>query len=86
MKKNAMLIYMSTRKETADKVQKILTAWGCYIKTRLGLHEGVLENCTETGLVFIDLVGEEGKHEELARKLNLVSGVHAELVKLQIPS
>jgi len=86
MKKNAMLIYMSTRKETAEKVQKILTAWGCYIKTRLGLHEGVLDNCTETGLMFIDLVGDMSKHEEMARKLNLVTAVHAELVKLEIPS
>jgi short subunit dehydrogenase-like uncharacterized protein len=84
MKRNALLIYMSTRKETAEKVQKILTAWGCYIKTRLGLHEGVLDSCTETGLVFIDLVGEAQKHEELTRKLNLVHGVHAELVKLEI--
>jgi len=84
MKRNAMLIYMSTRKETAEKVQKILTAWGCYIKTRLGIHEGVLDSCTETGLVFIDLVGAVEKHEELTRKLNLVNGVQAQLVKLEI--
>ncbi len=84
MKKNALLIYMRTRKDTAEKVQKIFTAWGCYIKTRLGIHDGVLDNCTETGLVFIDLVGKEEKHEELTRKLNLINGVNAQLVKLEI--
>ena len=84
MKRNALLIYMSTRKETAETVQKILTAWGCYIKTRLGIHDGVLDKCTETGLVFIELVGEEEKHEELTRKLNLINGVNAQLVKMEI--
>jgi hypothetical protein len=84
MKRDALLIYMSTRKETAEKVQKILTAWGCFIRTRLGIHDGVLDSCTETGLVFIDLVGDPEKHDELTRKLNLVNGVHAELVKLEI--
>ena len=84
MKKNALLIYMRTRKDTAEKVQKIFTAWGCYIKTRLGIHDGVLDDCTETGLVFIDLVGKEEKHEELTRKLNLINGVNAQLVKLEI--
>jgi hypothetical protein len=47
-----------TRNETAEKVQKILTGLGCYIKTCLGIHDGVLDHCTDTGLVFIELVGE----------------------------
>lgn len=84
MKRNVLLIFMSTRKETAEMAQKILTAWGCFIKTRLGIHDGVLENCTDTGLVFIELVGDQDKHEELERKLNLVKGVDARLVKMEI--
>jgi len=84
MERNVLLIYMSTRKETAEKVQKILTAWGCFIKTRLGIHDGVLENCTETGLIFIELVGETDKHKDIERKLNLVKGVDAQLITLKI--
>lgn len=75
---------MSTRKETAEKVQKILTAWGCFVKTRLGIHDGVLDNCTDTGLVFLELVGDVEKHEEIERKLNLIKGVDARLVKMEI--
>ncbi len=75
---------MSSRQETADKVQKILTAWGCFIKTRLGIHDGVLENCTDTGLVFIELVGDFEKHGEMERKLNLIKGVDAKLIPLEI--
>jgi hypothetical protein len=84
MERNVLLIYMSTRQETAEKVQKILTAWGCYIKTRLGIHDGVLDNCTDTGLVFIELVGEPEKHKEVERKLNLIQGVDAQLISMKI--
>jgi hypothetical protein len=84
MERNVLLIYMSTRVETAEKVQKILTGWGCFIKTRLGIHDGVLENCTDTGLVFLELVGETKKHKELERKLNLIKGVDAKLIQMKI--
>lgn len=75
---------MSTRQETAEKAQKVLTAWGCFIKTRLGIHDGVLDNCTDTGLVFIELVGDIEKHQEMERKLNLIKGVSANLISMEI--
>ncbi len=31
MKRNVLLILVSHRQETAEKVQKILTGWGCFI-------------------------------------------------------
>lgn len=85
MQRNILLILINSRKECAETVQKILTGWGCIIKTRLGLHNDVLDNCSDGGLIFIELVGDDTeKHEELARKLNLVKGVDAKFVSLQI--
>lgn len=84
MQRNVLLVLVSMRKNAAVTVQKILTEWGCLIKTRLGLHEDVLENCSESGLLFLELVGEEEKHAELERKLNLVAGVQARLVSLSV--
>ncbi|MCK4957165.1 MAG: hypothetical protein KAS49_05975 [Candidatus Cloacimonetes bacterium] len=84
MKKDFMLVVIDIRKKEAVTVQKILTEWGCFIRTRLGLHEGVLENCSEIGTVFMELVGDVEKHEELARKLNLLKGVHAKLIKMEV--
>ncbi len=84
MKKNVMLIYLDNRNDTAEKVQKILTGWGCLIKTRLGIHDGVLDNCSPTGLVFLELVGETEKHKELEHKLNLIKQVDAKLIELEI--
>jgi hypothetical protein len=84
MKKNVLIIYLRQRKETAEQVQKILTGWGCFIKTRLGIHDGVLENCSENGLIFLELVGDHAQHEELTRKLNLLKGVTAKLITLEL--
>lgn len=84
MQKDVLLVLVSSRKESANTVQKILTEWGCLVKTRLGLHEGVLDDCSESGLIFLELVGDKEKHDEMARKLNLVKGVEAKLVTLSV--
>ena len=81
--KNVLLILVDHRKNAAVDVQKTLTAWGCLIKTRLGLHEGVQTNCSEHGLIICELVGEQDQLEELKRKLELIKGVSAELVSLK---
>jgi hypothetical protein len=82
--RNVLLIYLNTEKETTEKVQKILNDLGCYIKTRLGIHDAVVDNSSDTGLVFIELVGDKDKHEESVKKLNLVSGVDAKLVSMNL--
>ncbi|MBK9291193.1 MAG: hypothetical protein IPM52_06175 [Bacteroidetes bacterium] len=84
MTKHVMIILVGMRNDAAEKVQKILTGWGCFIKTRLGLHEDVLENCTQTGLIFLELVGEKEKLQEMERKLNLIPSVDAQLMTLTI--
>ena len=84
MERKVLLILVHNRQETAETVQKILTGWGCFIKTRLGIHDGVLDNCTQSGLIFLELIGENEKHEEIARKLNLIKGVDAKFVPLRV--
>jgi len=82
MEKSVLLILIGKRREAAIKVQKILTAWGCMIKTRLGIHDGVLDDCSDTGLVILELVGREDEKQEVARKLSLIKGVSSQLVQL----
>jgi len=77
-------VIVKQRSETSINVQKILSAWGCMITTRLGLHEGVLDTCTQTGLIIVEMVGEEEKKEEFVRKLNLIKGVQAKKIDLQV--
>jgi hypothetical protein len=85
MEKTILVILIGKRKETAVNVQKILTEWGCIIKTRLGLHDGVLENCTNQGLLICELVGSIEERSELARKVALLPGVTSQMVNLKLP-
>lgn len=84
VQKTVMLVLIGKRQEAAVTVQKILTGWGCLIKTRLGIHDGVLDNCSDSGLLILELVGDKAKHEEIVHKLELVQGVNVKLVQLEL--
>ncbi len=77
--KTIMAIMVDNRKEEA-----VLTGWGCLIKTRLGIHDGVLDSCSNYGLIILELVGEREKHEELMNKLNVLPGVQAKYLSLEL--
>lgn len=82
--KTILLILIGQRKEAAVQVQKVLTGWGCMIKTRLGIHDGVMENCSDQGLLILELAGERKQMDELARKISLIKGVSSKLVDLKL--
>jgi len=84
VQKTVLLILVGSRKDAAVNVQKTLTAWGCLIKTRLGLHTGVLDNCTDKGLIFCELAGKMERIQELRRKLELIKGIKTEIVTLSL--
>ncbi|MFA6816992.1 MAG: hypothetical protein WCS73_11930 [Lentisphaeria bacterium] len=83
MVRYALLVMVDHREHAAVNVQKTLTAWGCLIKARLGLHQ-TQEHCSDNGLIFCELGGDPDKQEELTRKLNLIKGVKAERVTLKL--
>ena len=84
MGKSVLLILIGKRKEEAVKVQQILTGWGCIIKTRLGIHDGVLENCSDEGLLILELSGSKEQKDELTRKVAVLPGVSSKLVELSV--
>lgn len=84
MKKVILLVLVGKRKDAAVNLQKVLTAWGCIIKTRLGIHDGVLENCSEKGLLILELCGSDDQNQELARKIAVIKGVKSEIIELEL--
>jgi len=84
MAKTLLIILVGKRKETAVKVQQVLTAWGCIIKTRLGIHDGVMDNCSDEGLLILELYGTDEQKKELARKVEVLDGVSSQLVNLSL--
>lgn len=84
MAKSILVILVGNRKESAVKVQQILTGWGCIIKTRLGIHDGVLESCSDEGLLILELHGTKEQKNELTRKVAVLPGVSSKLVELSV--
>lgn len=84
MSKTILLILIGNRKDAAVKVQQVLTGWGCIIKTRLGIHDGILENCSDAGLLMLELYGTQEQKEELTRKISVLPGVQSKLVELKV--
>jgi hypothetical protein len=82
MKKSILIVLVDQRHKNAVRVQKILTTWGCLIKTRLGIHDGILDNCSETGLLILELVGDKKKQQMMLGRLKVLPGVAAKLVEI----
>jgi hypothetical protein len=84
MEKTILVVLIGKRKEAAVSVQQVLTAWGCLIKTRLGIHDGILDNCSDRGLLILELYGSKEQKDELARKISVIPGVSSRLVDLEL--
>ena len=82
MDKGIMIIQMKSRSRHAVAVQEILTQFGCLIKTRLGIHDGVGNSCSDSGLIILELVGSMAKQKKLAMALNRLAGVKTKRMEL----
>ena len=78
-----MAVRVDNRETTAVEIQKVLTEFGCSIRTRLGLHDQPAGNvCSPMGLLILQLCSESETSKELEKKLNAIDGVKAQLVDL----
>lgn len=76
MKKHLIVgVHITNRVKHAPEVQKVLTEFGCSIKTRLGLHEASATACSPNGLILLEMVGEDQASNRMARKLRAIEGV-----------
>jgi len=47
---------VKNRNNSATKIQKILTKYGCIINTRLGLHDKSQDCCSSLGLILLEII------------------------------
>jgi hypothetical protein len=62
------------KRNTIIAVQKILTAYGCYIRTRLGVNETFFGE--PAGLIILELTGDKKQRDLLERDLSALQQVH----------
>lgn len=71
-------IHLQNRTQDANKLQELLTEYGCNIRTRLGLHEVDENYCSTGGIILLELVGEDSTCQELIGKLSSMDRIDVE--------
>lgn len=77
-----MAILQENRTETAPKVQDILTQYGCYIRVRLGLHDAAVQQCSNAGLILLQLCGDDIPLDKMEADLQAVPYVKVKYMSL----
>jgi hypothetical protein len=76
MSKVILGVQLSNRIDIATKVQEVLTKHGCIIKTRLGLHSASASDCSNKGIIILEIVDDAWMEaKELEGKLAEIEGV-----------
>ncbi|MFW5886251.1 MAG: hypothetical protein ACOCUL_00705 [Bacteroidota bacterium] len=80
MKKEVRILglLVSNRNKEVAHVQEVLTNYGCFIKTRLGLHNVSEDECSPTGLIILELMGDQDGMDKLENKLKSIEGVNVQ--------
>jgi hypothetical protein len=73
-------IYITDRMKDSQKVQDILTKYGCSVKTRLGLHEVKEDYCSTSGIILLELFGDISECIKLENELLRID--HVEVKKM----
>ena len=70
--KTILGVHVAQRTKHTAKVQKILSDYGCSIRTRVGLHDAAENICSPNGLILLEVVNQAAG---LAQALAQVPGV-----------
>ncbi len=68
-------VQVTNRLQNVSEVQKVLSEYGCNIKTRLGLHDINENYCSTTGLLLMETYGDEKNILEMETKLRAINGL-----------
>ncbi len=67
-------VHVTDRLHRAVELQSVLTEYGAFVKTRLGLHEVERAN-SPNGVILLEAVGAADKVDAMVTALNGIDGV-----------
>ena len=79
-KHNIIAIHIHDRLDYAPKVQTVLTKYGAYIKTRIGLHDVDEDFSANTGILLLEMIGDERHFPEMTTELNDIPGIETKQI------
>lgn len=80
MSKIIVGIEVEKRRDIAVALQNVLTDYGCFIKTRIGLHDASDDRtvCAESGIVLLELIKDaDDECKNMLNELGMVEGITA---------
>ena len=75
-------IRLRHRAANAARLQEALTAHGCNIRMRVGMHETGDGYCADDGVIMLQVCGEKSELEAMVAALNAVEGIRAKMLEL----
>ena len=75
-----LAVHVRQRTKQIPLVQSVLTEFGCIIRTRVGLHDADGKHCSASGVILLELIGQDKQFAALARKLSRISGLEVKKV------
>ncbi|MFP4621018.1 MAG: hypothetical protein ACLFM7_06870 [Bacteroidales bacterium] len=82
--KRILGVLITDRQQEAGEVQKVLTAYGSSIKTRLGLHEVGDTTLSNEGLILLELTGDMVQQNKLQQELEQIEGTQTKMMAFKM--
>lgn len=76
-------LYVNRSKDGTQRIQEILTRYGCSIRTRLGLHDTEEEYYDDCGLILLELYGNDEEATRLENELLEIDYVEVQKMTFQ---
>ena len=77
-----MGIVIENRRDFAPMVQEVLTEFGCIIKMRIGMHEGMEKSCSNEGFIILNLDNDDKEINRFIKKLETIESVRVKNIKV----
>ncbi|MBZ5589568.1 MAG: hypothetical protein LAO05_13480 [Acidobacteriia bacterium] len=71
-------VHLTNRLTHASRVQEVFTEFGEHIKTRLGLHDVGPHGSSPSGVIVLDVTGDDPVLDRMAERLAAIDGVEVQ--------
>jgi len=78
-------VYIGSRMQNAPEVQRVFSEYGCFIRSRIGLHRIYDGTCSPNGLILLEMWGDERMCAEMKAKLEAFEDVEIQEMRFEHP-
>jgi len=77
-------IAIKDRIKEAGKTQKVLSDFGCIIRSRLGFHEVSEYTCSRVGFIILQIIDDKHRYEQFIEAMKQIDGIELQEMNFTI--